>query len=84
MKYLGIFFWLLALSSCQTDAKKTFTPDGQEQYLVHCEDRDICLQKAREACHGNYQVLDHSASMENAGDARMVTDRKMLVKCQKP
>jgi hypothetical protein len=80
IKAAGLFAVLLAVAGCQT-VKPIIGPDGTTHQLVSCYSSiEGCYSKAREACGGNYKIINTSSSV--SGDASSTSSSiDLLVKC---
>lgn len=72
---------LTSLSGCAT-AKPIIGPDGSENQLITCERIEKCYEKAREACGGNYKLVNTTSNSSN-GNTWSGTEFSLLVKCEK-
>ena len=83
---LLLFCWVI--TGCVT-ATPIILPDGSTGYEIKCpgtaRSMGDCMNKAREACGGNYKVVDkeEASGMAFTGFGIMQTrDRSMFVECE--
>ena len=74
---LGLAFFA---SSCET-ARIVTGPDGTPHTSLYCGIIEKCYERAREACNGNYKIIN--TSNETSGTHGVTsTSHKLLVKCE--
>ena len=86
--YTIMIFFCFIIAGCVTATPITL-PDGNAGYEIKCPGMQRtmgdCMNKAREACGGNYKVIDkeESSGMAFTGYGIMQTkDRSMFVECE--
>ena len=67
------------LIGCAT-AKPIIGPDGTENQLVSCDYIELCYNKAREVCMGNYNIVNTSTETSGS-NGNTSTSVDLLVKC---
>ncbi len=68
-----------SLLGCAT-ATPIVGPDGTANQLISCPSTELCYNKAREVCRGNYKILNTNS--ETSGSSGYTsTEIKLLVKC---
>lgn len=73
--------FILSMVGCAT-ARPITGPDGTQHQMVSCPAVEMCYEKAREACGGNYQIVNTTAQVRGNSE-RTSTQTKMLVKCHR-
>lgn len=84
-----VFAFLISsfiLSGCATSSAKPMVgPDGSAHQLVTCGYIEGCYEKAREACGGNYKIVNSTSDTSGVSDhvsSTVSTDYQLLVKCE--
>ena len=82
MKLFGLTLGVLFLAACAATHKPIQGPDGSEHQLISCGPVEACYKTAREACNGNYKIINTSSETTGMVDSGTSTLTKLLVKCQ--
>lgn len=81
MRFIFIALGISSLVSCASP-QPIIGPDGTPHQLVTCGSIQLCYKEAREACQGNYKIIN--TSNETVGDMHGGVNSwtKLLVKCE--
>lgn len=71
-----LIFLLLGCASTETIEG----PDGTPHELVRCINIKRCYERARDACGGNYEIINTSNNVTGA-QMQAMSDINLLVKC---
>lgn len=94
MKRVIVASVVLALSACAT-AKKTYTPDGREGYIINCSGQALswgqCYQKAGDICGAKgYDIISQSGDQGGTVAANQfglyggsVITRDLVIACKR-
>lgn len=82
MRMFGLALGSFLLAACAATHKPIQGPDGTEHQLITCGPVEACYKTAREACNGNYKIINTSTETTGSADSGTSTLTKLLVKCQ--
>lgn len=82
----------LVFGACATDPEPQsfISPDGKQAFAVTCSNSGMaaCYTKAREACSGDFQIIqtvDTSSTISDkrTGQVFAIPDQRMMVTCSR-